>query len=349
MAELTLTRPATLQARKTRGFFTAAILLGLVLGIGVAEVIVRGMAPPPDTKAISLPSSPRQYGYPPHFTGYAGGVQFSTNSSGFRGPDFPEVNSAKDPAKDFNIVVVGDSYAFGYGVDYENTFPRIIERELSSSGAPIKVFDLAVPGYDTAEELATLKEFARRLHPDLILLSYHLNDIERRTASDEAASGGILQSWNLREHFYLARLLLPQLAGLSRWLRLPIRTTASAEVTDYVENSEAWRRNQSTLDQFIAFTQSIHARLGVVVVPYFVTLNQKHPALRAYAVAENYFSSRGIPVADAFHYVQGLNARKLWINRFDGHPNAIGHSYIARAVLDLIRDNNLAQSVPTKP
>ena len=43
--------------------------------------------------------------------------------------------------------------------------------------------------------------------------------------------------------------------------------------------------------------------------------------------------------------MKGLNAGKLWINSFDGHPNAAGHTYIAKAALDLIRDNHLVQPV----
>ena len=201
MAELTQARPVVIAGRNSPWFRWLAVFLGLVLGLTAAEATLREIAPPSDTKAIAFPGSPRQYGYPANFVGYAGGVRFMTNSSGFRGREFSEAS----PAKDFSVVVVGDSYAFGYGVEYANSFPAIIERELSSSGRPVKVFDLAMPGYNTAEELATLQEFAPHLHPDLILLSYHPNDIERHAASNENSGETILQSLNLREHLYLAR------------------------------------------------------------------------------------------------------------------------------------------------
>ena len=344
MAELTQARPVVISGRNFPWFRSLAVLLGLVLGVIVAEVTLREIAPVGDTKAVAFPGSPRQYGYAANFVGYAGGVPFRTNSSGFRGREFSETSEAKD----LIVVVVGDSYAFGYGVDYAHSFPAIIEKELSSSGTPVKVFDLAIPGYDTAEELATLREFAPHLHPDLILLSYHPNDIERHAASNQTSGGTILQSLNLREHLYLARLLLPQVAGIARWLHLPIKTTATAEIADYVENRESWQQNQVTLDQFIALTKALHARLGVVVVPYFVALNENHPALPVYKIAVDFFRSRGVPATEVFPYVEGLNAGKLWINSFDGHPNALGHTYIAKAALDLIRDNHLVQAVSTQ-
>ena len=251
------------------------MFLGLALGLVAAEGTLRQLAPASDTQATVFPGSARQYGYPANFVGYAGGVPFRTNSAGFRGREFSEASTAKD----FIVAVVGDSYAFGYGVEYADSFPAIIERELSSSGTPAKVFDLAVPGYNTAEELATLQEFALQLHPDLVLLSYHPNDIERHAASNMESGAHAFQSLNLREHLYLARFLLPQLAGVTRWLHLPIKTTATAEIADYVENRESWRRNQVTLDQFIALTKTLHAKLGVVVVPYLVALNESHPEL----------------------------------------------------------------------
>jgi len=345
MAELTQARPVVIAGHNSPWFRWLAVFLGLVLGLTAAEATLREIAPPSDTKAIAFPGSPRQYGYPANFGGYAGGVRFMTNSSGFRGREFSEAS----PAKDFSVVVVGDSYAFGYGVEYANSFPAIIERELSSSGTPVKVFDLAMPGYNTAEELATLQEFAPHLHPDLILLSYHPNDIERHAASNENSGETIIQSLNLREHLYLARFLLPQLAGVARWLHIPINSTATAEIADYLENRESWRRNQVTLDQFIALTKALHARLGVVVVPYFVALDKDHPALPAYAAAVDFFRSRGVAATEVFPYVEGMNAGKLWINRFDGHPNALGHTYIAKAAMDLIRDNHLVQPVSARP
>ena len=344
MAELTKPRPVTISGRNFPWFPSLAVFLGLVLGLIAAEGTLRQIAPVGDTKGVAFPGSARQYGYPANFVGYAGGVPFRTNSTGFRGREFSEANAAKE----FNVVIVGDSYAFGYGVKYADSFPAIIERKLSSSGTPVKVFDLAVPGYNTAEELATLQEFAPHLHPDLILLSYHPNDIERHASSNEKSGETIFQPLNLREHLYLARLLLPQLAGVARWLHLPIKTTATAEIADYVENRESWRRNQVTLDQFIALTKTLHARLGVVVVPYFVSLNENHPVLPVYAVAVDFFRSRGVPAKEVFPYVEGLNAGKLWINSFDGHPNAVGHAYIAKAALDLIRDNDLLQRVSTQ-
>ena len=332
------------QALKHLTFYAITLALGLGAGAVAAEGVLRWVAPPPDTKAVALPESGRQYGYPAHFAGYAGGIPFRTNSVGFRGREPVEKHSAGELV----VVVVGDSYAFGYGVERGKSFPSLIEEQLAASGTPVKVLVLALPGYNTAQELAALQEFAPRMAPDLILLSYHVNDIQRHPAESGNSERASSPPFDVREYSVLARLLLPQLASVARTLHLPVKTTANAEVQEYTENGEAWQRNQSTLKELVAFSRSLPAKVGVVVVPYFVSLNENHPGLPAYEVIEAFFREQAVPVTGVFPYVKGLQAGDLWINMFDGHPNEKGHAYIAKAALDLIRENQLLQPIASQ-
>ena len=84
---------------------------------------------------------------------------------------------------------------------------------------------------------------------------------------------------------------------------------------------------------------AIGARVGVLVVPYVVELDDHHPAIVAYQVVVRYCETAGVPAVDAFTYFKGRDAGSLWINAFDGHPNAAGHILLAHAVEDLVRQN----------
>jgi hypothetical protein len=75
--------------------------------------------------------------------------------------------------------VLGDSVAFGYGVDDEVTFVRRWEQELNAKG-PGR-FEVVNTGHlmdDTMQEYALLRDEGMRLQPDLDLLVFVVNDIE---------------------------------------------------------------------------------------------------------------------------------------------------------------------------
>lgn len=314
--------------------------IGCVLAAVVGEAIVRLVEPRPDTHGISTHGSAREYGYAPNSNGFAGGVRFVTNSSGFRGPEFGNLDSA------FVIVVLGDSYSFGYGVEYAEAFPALLEANLRRrhQGWNVRVIDLGIPGYNTSQELATLKEWAPRLHPNLVLLQYHLNDIQRQLSGAPAskrASGTGLE--RLKRHLHLLRFLLPRLAGAARALGLPVKTTATAELADYTGGSPAWQRNQATLQELFAIARSGGAAVGVLIVPYMVALDRSHPLIPAYDAVYRFCVSSGVPVVNSFRYFMGRRAGALWINAFDGHPNAAGHALLAAAAGELVAkaDSNL--------
>ena len=71
--------------------------------------------------------------------------RYYVNSIGFRDDE----NSLDNP----RIVVLGDSYAMGWGVDQEEAFPQILERMTSK-----KVLNAGVSSYGTVRELISFEE-----------------------------------------------------------------------------------------------------------------------------------------------------------------------------------------------
>jgi len=118
----------------------------------------------------------RLYQHKPNLDLDCGSFRLRTNSLGCRGPEV----AREKPADVFRIVVLGDSVAFGWGVDDEVTFVRRLESEWrpGPSGKRLEVVNTALPMYDTNQELAALREVGLGLQPDLVLLVYVVNDVE---------------------------------------------------------------------------------------------------------------------------------------------------------------------------
>lgn len=145
----------------------AVIEVGLRIYVNLSDELVAEASGP---RALqNFPESSRVYG----LTGSLG-PPLSTNSFGFRGPEIQVSNITKA----FRIVMLGDSITFGNSVEWYETFSYVLEERLNREygGDRFQVLNLGVSGYNTQQELATLRELGMQFAPDLIVLNVCLND-----------------------------------------------------------------------------------------------------------------------------------------------------------------------------
>jgi lysophospholipase L1-like esterase len=100
-----------------------------------------------------------------------GDIVYHLNRRGYR-DDEPDTGSGVR-----RIVLLGDSVAFGLGVDQDRIFAALLERRLrDETGRPWDVDNLAIFAYQTANELAALEEDGLQLRPELVLVQFYMND-----------------------------------------------------------------------------------------------------------------------------------------------------------------------------
>lgn len=79
----------------------------------------------------------------------------------------------------FNILCLGDSFTYGWGVDTKDNYPRQLEEKLNNSGLGVtfKVFNLGVPGSNSSQHLMYLEDiFEKYKKPDLVIILTGTND-----------------------------------------------------------------------------------------------------------------------------------------------------------------------------
>ena len=79
------------------------------------------------------------------------------------------------------ILLLGDSFTFGIGSDYDAIWPTIFEQTLKTKGHHVEVINAGVPGYDTRSELQFLKHKWAALTPDLVVLVLLPHDLFTNT------------------------------------------------------------------------------------------------------------------------------------------------------------------------
>ncbi len=73
---------------------------------------------------------------------------------------------------------MGDSFAFGWGIEKSERFSNLLEQKLNSQNTgKYEVYNTSIPGWESKNQLEFLKQRAGMFNFDIIILSYILNGI----------------------------------------------------------------------------------------------------------------------------------------------------------------------------
>ncbi len=95
------------------------------------------------------------------------------NGQGFRVADPSHLHPLAKPPATFRIMLLGASYPFGWGVDFEHSFAarlvRLLEGGGYADGLPIELINACVPGLIPGSNLAWYENQGSAFRPDLVI------------------------------------------------------------------------------------------------------------------------------------------------------------------------------------
>ena len=100
-------------------------------------------------------------------------------------PDHPDVRerelltdtSTERLRSTFNVMVLGDSVAYGVGVPFDTAFPQRLEDLLASQYDDVAVLNSAVSGYTPYNQLQQYVVRDREIPVDVVVVAFAMNDI----------------------------------------------------------------------------------------------------------------------------------------------------------------------------
>jgi lysophospholipase L1-like esterase len=319
-----------------------ALVLSLVIGLLLAEVMTRfaegfpllPLVPPAITPAPTIavvPSETRVYQLPvgPPIT----------NSAGLHDHEYP----VSKPPNTVRIVALGDSVTYGYRVKLDESLTKRLEQKLNDQGKrKVEVLNFGVPGYNTTQELAYLRDTALDYNPDLVLLIYVLNDADPAIvpehglgrAPDNPEPPELLTQTIGR--FYFPQLLY---AAYGR-LRVPTGAVDDPRAK-FTEANPGWTDSRSALRDMAALTRSRGIPFVVAIFPYLVQLDDRYPYAAIHELVGQAIADAGAYSLDLFPAFRGYSARPLWVGPADQHPNAQGHEIAAQAIYQFLEARDL--------
>ncbi len=247
------------------------------------------------------------------------GVTVRTNSLGLRSPEIGE--KAGDGTA--RIAFVGDSIVLGWGVAEQQTFAHRVIAALRAAGYKVDGFNLGVGNYNTLQELALFREVGAPLKPDIIVLSYFINDAE--PMPDYPAS-----VW-LDEHSAAWVVFRYRLDSLFRQF---------GEAPDwkhyyralYDPNADGWKRTKTALAGFADTARELGAELVVFNIPELREL-KPYPFPDITTAVRKVVEQQGVSFVDLLPTVEDLEPSSLWVTVPDPHPNSKAASAFAKRMI----------------
>jgi len=248
------------------------------------------------------------------------GVDVRISSDGLRDDEHD-----REPGERHRIVILGDSLTFGWGVEEDETFATILERELSKE-RPTEIVNLGTGNYGTVQEVELFLEKGRGYRPEQLVVFWFINDAEPVPAKARwaflAHSRAVTLYWSR-----LRRLF----AGIS-----PERSFREYYAGLYADDQPGWREAQAAFLRLAETCREDGIRLQVVLLPELHEL-ASYPFEREHALVAGFLRENGIETLDlAPAFAEETDPRSLWVAPDDAHPNARAHRRIAEASRDFL-------------
>ena len=327
--------------RLSRSIAYVVVLAVLALLAIEAAVRITGMAPPlpklyRDSVFIPHPILPYHLAPSVEKTVPAGSGEFTQhmqhNAAGFRDVE----HALAKPENTLRILGVGDSFTYGAGVDYADTYLAVLEQSMNdapSATHTVEIIKVGIGGFGTHAQRLLVEHEGVAYEPDLILVGFNETDIFEAHLGIEATRVypgflknaqakrlGYTRTW-LILHSHAARLIHRHLGVDS------IRETWRAFGRDEGAKRAAWETVAEELGLIRAAAAEAGAAMAVCYIPMKLDDDDRTRTdlLRA-------CEAQGIPVIDTTKALKAARGDGALYWKKDGHCTARGYRAIAEAL-----------------
>lgn len=329
-------------------------LLPIMLFVSIDRLAAVGYPYPDREINRFIPHPTRLWANRPGFEGSYKGLYVRINSHGCRGPEVPYERTPGEQ----RLLILGDSIPFGYRVNEDDCFVwRIPELAREARLAkPVTVVNAGVQGYSPWQEYDLLKTEGLRYRPDLIVLTFCVNDVLSKYQLVPFGGRSVghrpIEPSRL-EHFGLYRMAQSMLmdylygsrrARARRARRFGFRRLINEPTAPDVV--EGWRVTLENMAKIVALAGNHDIPIVLVVFPHTDQLIL-YPPDKAIPQAKlaRFAEEAGVPMLDLLPLFRlalaepGVKIDDLFVDPL--HPNPRGHALVAEAIFVFLVDRGL--------
>jgi hypothetical protein len=264
------------------------------------------------------------------------GTAVRTNALGLRSPPLP---AADEPG--LHVLVIGDSYAFGWGVPDSLAFPHRLEILLreSNPGLRVSVINAGMPGFSILQQLRMLNLIRAHTRVDVVVSTYSLaNDpVDELRIARFAPDRLAAYNSGLRDSLSVAARIIRS----SRMLSWIDRRTTTLQFAFANLSPPALGLARRSLENLCAAGSADGGHFLLVVLPRRGEIVADRgiegwltPAAMTGArrLPSEVALSRRVPVLDVTPTLRGVQEHEPAFLPADAHWTPAGHEAVARAI-----------------
>jgi len=226
------------------------------------------------------------------------------------------------------VLVMGDSYTWGYAVAEEEAYPQVAERQLKArQRVDIEVINAGVPDYNSRQEQHLLAQLIPIYQPDAVFLAYVVNDAEPPTSvpipPEETYRHA--HSWflsdtadHLNRHVFRRRIL-PSTR----------ETSDSSYLDGFRPESVKWQDSREAIRHMRDLSATSRIPFTVLILPDVTQeLDDRYAWRPIHDAVARWGRELNVPTFDLLSEFRGRDHQALMVP-WDGHPNAAAHEKIA--------------------
>jgi len=307
-------------------------VLGILVPLILAEIAVR----------LFSPRSPARWNdRPQHYF-------IHENSTTLQ--DYPH-SKEKEPDV-FRVAVVGDSFTFAPYMQFDDAFPKRLERwlNLNAEQKKVEVINYGVPAYSTSHEAHVVKRAVEE-KADIIIMQITLNDPEIKPytptelSRDKNRFGDLDLSRSSLRHSQLFSLIARRLHNRST------RTHYTKKFFDLFEKNNTWWNFTGSWKSITKYSKKHNVPLVAVVFPLFgFEVDDSYPFWPIHQKIDKMLTNLQIPHLDITERFRNIPVERLQVlPGQDFHPNEIAHRIAAEEIYSwLSREKIIPESLFAK-
>lgn len=297
--------------------------------------------------------------------------RISINPEGFRDDSY----SLSKPQNTFRILMLGDSFQFGWGVEKPEIYSEIAEAKLNGIfEKKIEILSMGVPAVGTVHELKLLKEKGLAYRPDLVVLAYmvgnDLNDninykeyedkedsIESFPSAFSDVVNSMKSALKANTHIYWWVRQKTLYNPVMRLLFDRLNVLKMEPLVEYLQMNrsdnyqEGWNKTNTLILEAKDIAKKNGAGFLLVLIPSRIQVNHQEwdSVLHLYNWDKNAFDtekpnsilidfaeSNGIDYLDLLPYFRQESQTQRLYYIYDGHWNKEGHALASEYLLNYI-------------
>jgi lysophospholipase L1-like esterase len=268
------------------------------------------------------------------------------------------------PQNLYRVIYLGDS------IPYDDPGFVSYTREMLSTEGSLEVINAGVPGYTTYQELAFFKNYLLQTEPDLVLLTYCLNDNHtflhrfdqnaRMLLTAEAIESLKVNGFAdkiISRSYVLSKLKLGILARQRQSTECAFPWDCAYDF-HIAWKDEPWAQFDGYLSELKALVHARRGKFAVIIVPYepqldlFKRVSDSQYVLKPQIKLRNLCEKHALPCLDLFTAFRTKSEEGIRLFRDGIHLNEEGHRLAAETIYTFLHEQDLLSAanppVPAK-